>query len=104
AVAAVRSVSLKVSAGQFVALVGDSGSGKTTTLKTVNRLLEPDSGDVRIDGASVHAQPAHELRRQIGYVFQRVGLFPHLTVAENVGITPELLGWPRDAIDARVAE
>jgi osmoprotectant transport system ATP-binding protein len=104
AVAAVRAVSLVVSAGEFVALVGDSGSGKTTTLKMVNRLLEPDSGDVRIDGVSVHAHPAHELRRRIGYVFQRVGLFPHLTVAENVGITPELLGWPRADIDARVAE
>ncbi|HEX5046592.1 MAG TPA: ATP-binding cassette domain-containing protein [Gammaproteobacteria bacterium] len=101
---AVRRVDLSVPAGQLVAIVGDSGSGKTTTLKMTNRLLEPDTGDVLIAGESVRALPPHLLRRGIGYVFQRIGLFPHLTVAENIGITPELVGWTRPTIAARVAE
>jgi osmoprotectant transport system ATP-binding protein len=99
---AVRSVDLAIPAGQFVAIVGDSGSGKTTTLKITNRLLEPTSGEVRIGGHSARSEPAHLLRRRIGYVFQRIGLFPHLTVAENIGITPQLLGWPAAQIADRV--
>jgi osmoprotectant transport system ATP-binding protein len=102
--AAVRSVDLDVPARQLVAIVGESGSGKTTLLKMVNRLLEPDAGEVFIAGERTRSQPPHLLRRRIGYVFQRVGLFPHLTVAENIGITPVLLGWDRGRIDARVAE
>ena len=90
---ALQSVDLAVYPGQFIALVGESGCGKTTTLKMINRLLEPDRGEVLIDGQSTHTQPPHLLRRRIGYVFQRIGLFPHLTVAENIGITPRLLGW-----------
>ena len=90
---AVREVSLEVPRGAFVALVGASGSGKTTTLKMVNRLAEPDSGEVRIEGRPVGEARAPELRRSIGYVFQGVGLFPHLSVAENIGVTPKLLGW-----------
>ena len=101
---AVRAVDLAVPARQFVALVGESGSGKTTTLKMINRLLEPDSGEVWIDGEPTHSQPPHLLRRRIGYVFQRIGLFPHLTVAENIAVTPVLLGWPRAQVEARVAE
>jgi osmoprotectant transport system ATP-binding protein len=101
---AVRSVDLAVPAGQFVAIVGDSGSGKTTTLKMTNRLLEPTSGEVCIDGEPTRSQPPHLLRRRIGYVFQRIGLFPHLTVAENIGITPQLLGWPAAKIAGRVVE
>jgi ABC-type sugar transport system ATPase subunit len=73
-------------------------SGKTTTLKIANRLLEPDAGEVLIDGQPTRTQPPHLLRRRIGYVFQRIGLFPHLTVAENIGITPQLLEWPREKI------
>ena len=101
---AVRALDLAVPAGQFVAIVGESGSGKTTTLKMTNRLLEPDAGEVLIDGQPTRTQPPHLLRRRIGYVFQRIGLFPHLTVAENIGITPQLLEWPREKIAARVAE
>lgn len=102
--AALQTVDLDVSAGQFVALVGGSGSGKTTLLKTINGLITPDEGEVLVDGEAVGAVPAHLLRRRIGYVFQEVGLFPHLSVAENIGVTPRLLGWPRARIDGRVAE
>jgi len=101
---AVRDVSIAVEAGAFIALVGTSGSGKTTTLKFVNRLIEPDTGEVRIDGVSVATVAAPKLRRKIGYVFQGIGLFPHLSVAENIAVTPQLLGWSRADIAARVAE
>jgi osmoprotectant transport system ATP-binding protein len=101
---AVDGVSLQIPRGAFVALVGASGSGKTTTLKMINRLAEPDRGEVRIDGRPADERPAVELRRSIGYVFQGIGLFPHLTVAENIGVTPRLLGWSREAIGARVLE
>jgi osmoprotectant transport system ATP-binding protein len=101
---AVRDLSLTVAAGQFVALVGASGSGKTTALKLVNRLVEPDAGEVRIEGRPVREVAAPELRRRIGYVFQEIGLFPHMSVAENIAITPVLLRWPRSEIAARVAE
>ena len=101
---ALREVSLTVEAGAFIALVGASGSGKTTAMKLINRLLEPDMGEVRLEGIAVQTLDAPLLRRRIGYVFQGVGLFPHMTIAENIGITPQLLGWPRSEIDARVAE
>ncbi len=102
--AALQAVDLHVPAGQFVALVGGSGSGKTTLLKTINGLIMPDEGQVMVDGEAVGAVPPHLLRRRIGYVFQEVGLFPHLSVAENIGVTPRLLGWARTRIDGRVAE
>jgi osmoprotectant transport system ATP-binding protein len=101
-VRAVDSVSLEIAGGSFVALVGASGSGKSTLLKMVNRLIDPSEGRVLIDGAPVDAGPAHLLRRRIGYVFQNVGLFPHLTVGENVAIGLRLAGG--GAPDARVAE
>jgi osmoprotectant transport system ATP-binding protein len=83
---AVDAVSVEIARGSFVALVGASGSGKSTLLKTVNRLIEPSEGRVTIDGADVAAGPAPALRRRIGYVFQTIGLFPHMTVAENIAI------------------
>ena len=101
---ALRGVSLGIAAGTFTALVGASGSGKTTTLKTINRLVEPDEGQVRLQGAPVREQPGPLLRRRIGYVFQGVGLFPHMTVAENIAVGPRLLGWPKVEIAARVEE
>ena len=101
---AIRGVSLDIPSGQFVALVGGSGSGKTTTLKAINRLIDPDEGEVRIDGRAVRTRPGPELRRGVGYAFQGVGLFPHMTVGENIAVTPRLLGWTRAEIDARVDE
>ena len=94
--------SLSIGKGEFVALVGGSGAGKTTLLKTINALIVPTTGRVSIDGADVADQPGPALRRRIGYVFQEVGLFPHMTVAQNIGITPSLLDWPADRIAARV--
>ena len=101
---AVSDLSLTVPAGEICVLVGPSGCGKTTTMKMVNRLVEPTSGRITIDGEDVMRLPAVELRRRIGYVIQQVGLFPHLTVAENVAVVPRLLRWPRDRIRDRVAE
>jgi osmoprotectant transport system ATP-binding protein len=97
-------VSLEVARGAFVSIIGDSGSGKTTLLKTINRLVDPDEGTVRVDGVDVRSVAPHELRRKIGYVFQGIGLFPHLSIAENIGITPRLLGWPEAHTHERVAE
>ncbi len=101
---AVDGVSLSVAEGEFLALVGASGSGKTTTLKMINRLVEPDRGEVLVDGAPARSLSAPELRRRIGYVFQGIGLFPHLSVAENIAITPALMGWRRADADARTLE
>jgi osmoprotectant transport system ATP-binding protein len=103
-VAAVEDLSLEVARGELLVLLGGSGSGKTTTLKMVNRLIEPDSGCVRIAGRDTRELAPHELRRRIGYCFQQVGLFPHLSVARNIGITPQLLGWSAARVDARVDE
>jgi osmoprotectant transport system ATP-binding protein len=91
-VKAVDQVSLEIAGGSFVALVGTSGSGKSTLLKTINRLIEPSEGEVRIHGEPVAAEPAHLLRRRIGYVFQNIGLFPHMNVGENVAIGLRLAG------------
>lgn len=100
----VRDVSLKVPTGSLLVLLGGSGCGKTTTLKMINRLIEPTSGRIEIDGRDVRAIDPVELRRSIGYVFQGVGLFPHLPIADNVGMVPRLLGWSRERIAARVDE
>ncbi len=102
--AALADVSLSVGAGEFVALVGGSGSGKTTLLKLINLLLRTDAARVVVDGRDVAAVEPHLLRRGIGYVFQEVGLFPHLSVAENIAVTPKLLGWDAGRRAARVSE
>jgi osmoprotectant transport system ATP-binding protein len=101
---AVNDVTLRVAHGELVAVLGASGSGKTTLVKMVNRLVEPDAGIVRVEGRDVRDTPAVVLRRSIGYVIQDVGLLPHHTVGDNVAMVPKLLGWTREAIDARVDE
>jgi osmoprotectant transport system ATP-binding protein len=101
---AVRELSLDFPRDEIVVLVGPSGCGKTTTLQMINRLVEPTSGRIFLDGADVtHANPV-ELRRHMGYVIQQVGLFPHQTIATNVATVPRLLGWKRDRVHARVKE
>ena len=99
---AVNDLSLSVPAGKICVLVGPSGCGKTTTLKMVNRLIEPTSGDILIDGRAVLEEEVTTLRRRIGYVIQQTGLFPHMTVGANVGTVPRLWNWERRRIDNRV--
>ena len=96
--------SLAIDRGDFVTVVGASGSGKTTLLKLINRLYEPTSGKVFVDGEDVSIGPAHHLRRRIGYVIQQVGLFQHMTIERNVATVPKILGWDKARIDARVNE
>jgi len=103
-VVAVDHLTLTIPAGEVCVLVGPSGSGKTTTMKMINRLVEPTSGTISIDGTDARSLPAVELRRRIGYVIQQVGLFPHLTVGRNVSVVPELLGWAKPRIRERVEE
>src|SRR5438874_10613225 len=97
-------MSFTLSKGEALALVGRSGSGKTTVLKLINRLFEPSAGEVLVEGVPTTAWDPIRLRRRIGYVIQEVGLFPHLTVARNVGLVPELEGWPAERIGKRVEE
>jgi osmoprotectant transport system ATP-binding protein len=101
---AVVDLSLMVPAGDICVLVGPSGCGKTTSLKMVNRLVEPTSGQVLIDGQDVMSVEVTALRRRIGYVIQQIGLFPHQTVADNIATVPRLLGWPKQRIKSRVEE
>ncbi len=98
---AVDRLSFTVGTGQTLALIGTSGCGKTTTLKMLNRLVEPTSGQIRINGEEVHRRPLEVLRRSMGYVIQETGLFPHFTVEENIGVVPRLLGWPPSRIRDR---
>lgn len=99
---AVDDVSFSADAGELIVLLGESGSGKTTTLKMINRLIEPTTGTLMVNGQNTAEQDPVMLRRSIGYVFQGAGLFPHMTVAQNVGITPSLLGWEGDRVSARI--
>jgi len=103
-VVAVDDVSLEVAEGEFLAIVGGSGSGKTTLLRLANRLIEADRGRITVEGEDIGAVDPIGLRRRIGYVFQSGGLFPHISVAGNIGITPKLLGTPSDEIAGRVDE
>ena len=101
---AVNDLSLTVAAGKICILVGPSGCGKTTSLKMVNRLIEPTSGKILIDGVDAATRDVTELRRSIGYVIQQVGLFPHQTIGENVATVPRLLGWTKERQKARAEE
>src|SRR3954465_13944346 len=103
-VRAVDDVSLQVAAGEFLAIVGGSGSGKTTLLRLVNRLIEPDRGWIQVEGEAIRSVDPIGLRRRIGYVFQSGGLFPHMSVANNIGITPKLQGTPANEISSCVDE
>jgi len=101
---AVDDLTLTIPAGEICILVGPSGAGKTTAMKMVNRLIEYDEGDIRIDGTSVRDQDVTALRRRIGYVIQNVGLFPHMSIADNIATVPRLLGWSRVRQRERVSE
>jgi osmoprotectant transport system ATP-binding protein len=101
---AIEGLSLDVPAGEICVFVGPSGCGKTTALRLANRMIELTEGDILLDGKSVRTRPAAELRRDIGYVIQQIGLFPHLTIGQNIGVVPRLLDWDKRRIAARVEE
>jgi len=101
---AVSELSLEVRAGEIVVLLGPSGCGKTTTMRMINRLIEPTSGRIFVDGEDVTHVDADRLRRRIGYVIQQIGLLPHMTVGANIAMVPHALGWDRKRIDARITE
>lgn len=101
---AVEDFSMTIQPGELVMLVGPSGCGKTTTMKMINRIIEPSSGSIKIDGEDILTLDQNKLRRKIGYVIQQIGLFPHMTIAENVAVVPTLLGWSKDKIRSRVSE
>ncbi len=103
-VLAVDRLCLEIAAGETLVLLGSSGCGKTTTLKMINRLVEPSSGEIHVDGRNARDVDPVLLRRAIGYVFQGIGLFPHWTVANNIAATPRLLGWDEGRIRSRVDE
>ena len=101
---AVHDLTLEIPSGEIVVLVGPSGCGKTTSLKMINRLIEPSSGVIAIDGEDTRTRDVNDLRRSIGYVIQQVGLFPHISVEDNVATVPKLIGWDRRRIKTRVGE
>ena len=101
---AVAPLSMEINRGEFVVLVGPSGCGKTTTLRMINRLVEPSGGEIWIDGQNVTHGDPDDLRRHIGYVIQQVGLIPHMTIGQNVGLVPKMLGWDKNKIASRVDE
>ena len=100
----VDQISLSIQKGEFITILGTSGSGKTTTLKMINRLVEPSSGQISFEGKDLSQLDPVSLRRQIGYVVQQIGLFPHMTIAENIGTVPKLLKWDQAKIEERVKE
>ncbi|MBS0976524.1 ATP-binding cassette domain-containing protein, partial [Serratia rubidaea] len=102
--AAVDDLSLNIAAGEFTVLIGTSGSGKSTTLKMINRLIEHDKGKIYFAGEEIHKFKPQDLRRRMGYAIQSIGLFPHWTVEENIATVPQLLKWPRARIRDRVTE
>src|SRR5262249_27786354 len=101
---AVDRISMDIAAGEIVVLVGPSGCGQTPTMKMINRLIEPTSGRIVIDGTDVLKLDADEHRRNVGYVIQQIGLFPHMRIADNIALVPRMLGWNRKRIADRVEE
>lgn len=101
---ALKNVSVEIPANKLTCIIGPSGCGKTTFMKMINRLESPTEGDIFIDGESVKEQDAVKLRRSIGYVIQRIGLLPHMTIEENIALVPNLLGWEKEKINSRVDE
>ena len=100
----INNLSLEVREGEILILLGSSGCGKSTLLKMINRLIDPTEGRIYLDGKDIQQQDPIKLRRSIGYVFQGIGLFPHLSIRENISIVPRLLGWPEDRINIRYRE
>ena len=100
----IDNLNFSIKTGEFITILGTSGSGKTTTLKMINRLIEPSSGAVIFDGSQIDQLDEITLRRRIGYVVQQIGLFPHQIVEENIAIVPKLLNWDKKTIKARVSE
>src|SRR5690625_5045615 len=103
-VKAVNDVSLHVKEGEFIVFIGPSGCGKTTTMKMINRLIEPSEGKIYINGENVMDKDPVQLRREIGYVIQQIGLFPHMTIEENIALVPKLLRWSETDRKERAAE
>jgi osmoprotectant transport system ATP-binding protein len=101
---AVDNINLEIDSGEFIVFIGPSGCGKTTTMKMINRLIETTEGTIYINGKNINEQDEVELRRSIGYVIQQIGLFPHMTIAENISLVPKLLHWPEDKRRARAEE
>jgi len=101
---AVDNVTMEIPAGEIVMLVGPSGCGKTTTMRMINRLVEPSSGEILLDGKDVRKLDGNELRRHIGYVIQQIGLFPHMSIADNIALVPRMLKWPSRKVKDRVEE
>lgn len=95
--AAIKRLNLKIGEGEFFVFIGPSGCGKTTTMKMINRLIEPSEGEIEIDGVLTSETNIHELRWNIGYVLQQIALFPNMTVAENIAVVPEMLHWKKRA-------
>ncbi|HVI40320.1 MAG TPA: ABC transporter ATP-binding protein [Anaerovoracaceae bacterium] len=101
---ALDDVSLQINEGEFITILGTSGCGKTTLLKMVNRIFEPDSGEIRLFGSNIREMDPVKLRRGIGYVIQQIGLFPHMTIYNNIATVPKILGWDKKRIDDRIEE
>src|SRR5699024_5067106 len=93
---AVENVNLSFEKGQFICFIGTSGSGKTTTMRMINRMIEPTTGEILVDGENIRKKNPVELRRQIGYVIQNIGLLPHMTIRENITLVPKLLKWSEE--------
>lgn len=101
---AVKNIDLEIAKGEFICFIGPSGCGKTTTMKMINRLIEPSSGNIFIEGENIMKKDPVQLRREIGYVIQQIGLFPHMTIAQNISLVPKLLKWPEEKRKERARE